>query len=108
MMSPSRVDTMQPKPRRIMAMAPSGQDGLPLVVASWRAGGIGILDGLRAGSAAARMRELDRFGVDSYAVRLRTDHIEGESFASERRLPGLIIGTDCRNPGVLERACESV
>ena len=91
-----------------MAMAPTGQDGLPLVVASWRAGGIGILDGLRAGLAAARMRELDRFGVGTYAVRLRADQIEGESFASVRHLPGLIICTDCRSPGVLERACESV
>src|SRR3954452_13657506 len=108
MTSPPRVNTMQPKRHRILAMAPRGRDGLPLVVACWRAGGMGIFDGLSAGLSAAATRELDRYAVGSYAVRLRADQVGREALAGATRLPDLVICAAPWRGDVLVKACDDI
>jgi acyl transferase domain-containing protein/NAD(P)H-dependent flavin oxidoreductase YrpB (nitropropane dioxygenase family) len=99
---------MQSNPHRILAMAPRGRDSLALVVASWRAGGIGIVDGLQMGLTAEMSRKLDGFGVGSYAIRLRADQIAGEDFAGAGQPANLVVCAVPWNGDVLARACDCI
>ena len=98
---------MQPKRHRILAMAPRGRDGLPLVVACWCAGGMGIFDGLRRGLSAAT-RELDRYAVGSYAVGCERIRSGARPLRALSRLPDLIICAAPWRGDVLVKACDDV
>ncbi len=97
---------MQSNKHRILAMAPQGRDSLSLVVACWRAGALGIVDGMQAGLTAGMIRKLDRFGVGSYAIRLRADQIGVEAFTEPGQLPDVIVCAVPWNVDALARACD--
>ena len=97
---------MQSNQHRILAMAPQGRDSVAVVVACWRAGALGLVDGMQAGLTAGMMRKLDRFGVGSYAIRLRADQIGVEAFTEPGQLPDLIVCAAPWSVDALARACD--
>jgi acyl transferase domain-containing protein/NAD(P)H-dependent flavin oxidoreductase YrpB (nitropropane dioxygenase family) len=69
---------------------------------------MGVLDGLQSGLEAASVRKLERYGVGSYAVRLRADQIGPGTFAGIEHIPDLIVCAVPWRDDVLARTCDHI